>query len=1037
MSKSYRVKVEVSTVSHTNDEAPEKLTHSEQEYRTLEDGIRNKRPARSRKEHQSKHCDAESDDAREFDFTSGDDEEFDPSKDSGSDDGRKKRVLLGRKRGGRPRKESKESPSDGEPKKRGRPRDKSKHNVSCEICGKVFKYLYQLKPHEKLHFGIKDYECEHCHMRFVQKGAMMVHLRKHTGEKPFKCSYCPEAFKEKISLDYHTYKHTQQGAKCPLCSSVFPTSYSVKQHMKQVHTQEKPHVCQICGKGYKNRRDMVRHIEGHDRRICSVCDKVFDTMYALKTHMHVHDDGPRCSLCNRVFKSDEELQAHSKLRGRAFQCELCCYSFNKAEFLSNHHRRNHWKVLGLEQLVWNFPPRSKKPKPPKKAKAPLPIVQVEDIAKDESILVSPPVQECNTQMQLDQEVPSEPLLETDPTPMTNNESMKETIACEDQSDLDEIPFVDDVSDSDTADNTLSAVIENTELEHTNADLEVKVEPEEVFVKVEDDEEHDTSDQPQALLSEFNEVDVKSEDLSHSEDDDDLPLAILRQKLCPKRELKLDVEEAKQVKMKEKKLKSVAMSQQTRKRANPNLRCSVCLKFFKSRSSLKHHQKIHIGVKNFKCKICKKTFMTKGGLGAHQTTHTGEKRFECTFCSARFRTQYSLDYHAFTHTQQAIKCDLCPKLLPSLHVVKLHVKSAHIKKEPFRCHICRKSFKKKESLRHHLKRHDSLPCKVCGEICKGREALVQHRKTVHRVVKKAAPLICELCGKSYATVSSLCTHRATHKEYQRFKCDQCSKAFFFKGLLEAHIRVEHQGERQICAICGKLFKYGTDLRRHQRQHSEEKPFKCEQCPAAFRHMSNLRSHKATHSKTVYPCDVCRKEYRSADGLRKHKRTHTEGSRFQCEICNRKFSQKAPLMKHMTIHTLDRQLKCVVCEQIYYKKVELMIHQAKEHPNHPLIGKTIKVHTCNICGMEFTKKNFLAQHVDIHGTEYKFKCEMCNDQKFKQKAGLRHHWKHFHRIEPPKRNLANKAKAVDTEMKVPLLEEAGNRFETEVHPANTSS
>lgn len=40
------------------------------------------------------------------------------------------------------------------------------------------------------------------------------------------------------------------------------------------------------------------------------------------------------------------------------------------------------------------------------------------------------------------------------------------------------------------------------------------------------------------------------------------LQILRQKLCPKRELKLNVEEAKQVKVKE--LKSVAMSQQTRK-----------------------------------------------------------------------------------------------------------------------------------------------------------------------------------------------------------------------------------------------------------------------------------------------------------------------------------------------------------------------------------------------------------------------------------------------------------------------------------------
>ncbi|XP_021703923.1 zinc finger protein 135 isoform X2 [Aedes aegypti] len=918
------------------------------------------------------------------------------------------------------------------PKKRGRPRDESKHNVPCDICGKVFKYFYQLKTHQKLHFGIKDFECEHCQLRFVQKGALVVHLRKHTGEKPFQCPYCPEAFKDKISLDSHTFKHTLQGSKCPECPSVFATPYAVKQHARQVHSQERPHVCQICGKGYKNRRDMARHIEGHDRRICSVCGKVFDTVYALKTHMHVYDKGPRCSLCNRLFKSEEELQAHAKLRGRAYQCELCCYSFNKAEFLSNHHRRNHWKVMGLEQLVWNFPPRPKKPKPMKKVRAPLPIV----VPVDSGLPLVAPIQE-NTQLDM-QEINAiqEVLVEKSESSIINEtkEEILETL-----SDVDDGPF-HDVLESDHGD----------AIDHTESDPDVKIEieskplPEEVFVKEELDEElaathHHHSDQ---IEFELNELDVKVEDSSHDEDDD-VPLAVLRLKLSREKNEAVSQNSEKTIT----RLDSTSeddkpLRNNTDKGPNTNLRCGVCGKLYKSRTGFKSHQQIHAGIKNFHCKVCDSSFMTKGGLVAHLRTHTGEKAYKCSHCPARFRSRYMLTYHTFEHTKQGVQCYYCPKVLPTKPVFNRHLKTAHIKREPFRCHLCVRSFRNNVSLKAHIKKHGDQTCNACGEICKGREALKKHRKTVHRVVKKSATLICELCGQKYATITSLSIHRAKHKEHQRFKCDQCPKAFFFNGMLEDHKRVEHHGERLMCSVCGKLFKHLTDLRRHQLQHSKDKPFKCDQCPAAYRHPSGLYCHKAMHKKVVYPCDICGKEYRSSNGLLVHKRNHAEGSRFQCEICNRKFSQKAPMLKHMTIHTVDRQVKCVVCEQIFYRKVDLVIHQAKQHPNHPLIGKTIKIHTCNICGADFTKRHLLQQHADIHGSEYKFKCDMCENQKFKQMAGLRYHWKHFHRKQPAKRKMAKKTidKAdvtSDNDLITPLYEQVDDHFESEIRSAECGS
>ncbi|EAT41793.1 AAEL006614-PA [Aedes aegypti] len=602
-----------------------------------------------------------------------------------------KNASSGRKRGRPPKKPDKPPPQ--EQKKKGRPKNEANCNLSCDICGKESNTLRDLELHQKIHFGIKDFECEYCHVRFAQKGTLKVHLRTHTGEKPFKCSYCPEAFAQKVSLDNHVFKHTGKGVKCPLCPSIHATPSSVKQHMKQVHSEERPNVCQICGRSYKKKRDLMKHIEGHDN-----------------------------------------------------------------------------------------------------------------------------------------------------------------------------------------------------------------------------------------------------------------------------------------------------------------------------------------LTNLECKFCHKQFTGKRVLRDHLRTHTGDKPYKCQHCSKSFRFNCLLNKHLLKHTKQGIKCDLCPRVFATKTILKQHKENVHAMEKNYKCQLCDKRFKFSRSLRIHLHRHEDKTCKRCGEVCNGLAALMEHRKTAHPPVKeKPGPLICELCGKTSASASSLAAHRAQHKEYLRFKCDECPKAFVFKGMLETHKRVEHHGERHICPNCGKQFKHLAYLKRHSYQHKEDKGFKCEKCPSAFRHPGALRYHvRAKHGETMFPCSLCSKEYRTAEALKVHQKIHSDERRFHCEFCPREFIQRATLLKHMTIHSADRQQKCVVCEQIFYKKVELAIHQAKEHPNHPLIGRTVKLHTCGICGMNFTKENLLRQHTDIHGSEYKFKCDMCEDKKFKQMAGLRYHWHHFHGIEPPKRNLGKK-----TEKKAEKVDQSESR------------
>lgn len=177
-------------------------------------------------------------------------------------------------------------------------------------------------------------------------------------------------------------------------------------------------------------------------------------------------------------------------------------------------------MMGLEQLLWNFPPRSKKPKPMKKVnKALLPIV----VPTDSSLPFIAPIQE-NTQSEMrEMNAIQEVLVEKSESSILNEtkEEILETL-----SDIDDGPF-HDVLESDHGD----------AIDHTESDPDVKIEieskplPEEVFVKEELDEElaathHHHSDQ---IEFELNELDVKVEDSSHDEDDD-VPLAVLRLKL---------------------------------------------------------------------------------------------------------------------------------------------------------------------------------------------------------------------------------------------------------------------------------------------------------------------------------------------------------------------------------------------------------------------------------------------------------------------------------------------------------------------------
>uniref|UniRef100_G3UNP3 BTB/POZ domain zinc finger transcription factor n=1 Tax=Loxodonta africana TaxID=9785 RepID=G3UNP3_LOXAF len=170
-----------------------------------------------------------------------------------------------------------------------RKRSRTRKQVACEICGKIFRDVYHLNRHKLSHSGEKPYSCPVCGLRFKRKDRMSYHVRSHDGSvgKPYICQSCGKGFSRPDHLNGH---------------------------IKQVHTSERPHKCQTCNASFATRDRLRSHLACHEDKVpCQVCGKYLRAAY-MADHLKKHSEGPSnfCSICNRGFSSASYLKAHVK-----------------------------------------------------------------------------------------------------------------------------------------------------------------------------------------------------------------------------------------------------------------------------------------------------------------------------------------------------------------------------------------------------------------------------------------------------------------------------------------------------------------------------------------------------------------------------------------------------------------------------------------------------------------------------------------------------------------------------------------------------
>ena len=141
--------------------------------------------------------------------------------------------------------------------------------------------------------------------------------------------------------------------------------------------------------------------------------------------------------------------------------------------------------------------------------------------------------------------------------------------------------------------------------------------------------------------------------------------------------------------------------------------------------------------------------------------------------------------------------------------------------PFKCALCGKQYKVKESLEYHLEAHTGTryTCDKCTD------------------------------SKVYTNKKAFKAHESWHESgCPSYKCDECSKTFQMLRLLKSH-KKSHGPPTLKCRVhvnCMGIFTFESERKYHESK-KDIKTFKCSVCFKLFGSLRTLTFHKKSHDK----------------------------------------------------------------------------------------------------------------------------------------------------------------------------------------------
>ncbi|CAL4059549.1 unnamed protein product [Meganyctiphanes norvegica] len=358
-----------------------------------------------------------------------------------------------------------------------------------------------------------------------------------------------------------------------------------------------------------------------------------------------------------------------------------------------------------------------------------------------------------------------------------------------------------------------------------------------------------------------------------------------------------------------------------------------------------------------------------------------------------------------------KCNLCPKTFINLDDCIAHRLSDHegVVKKPYKCSICKKNWKTKNSLTIHMRIHkDKKPKQPKLQLNRGAE--------------------CGYTKPQQTSLQSSEAHQYKDKEFsdidvKPYKCSICNKKWKTKKSCEMHMRIHtdkkpKQPKLQLNrgAECGYTKPQQTSLQSSEAHQYKNKQFSdIDSSNHVTKEIQN--SQGLLHSLQENPQELPENEFGVSyeddaeslygnepkekdddymgDGAESAISSNSEGSnydsegsdyiyntkrfhkKYQCKLCDNSFTINSALKNHMKTHN---SFKCSICEMGFLNNFKLKIHMRVHTGEKP--------YQCSHCDKVFSQKATLGTHMKSHTGNNQFRCKIC-DKVFKHDYTLKVH------------------------------------------------
>ncbi|XP_060084066.1 zinc finger protein 300-like [Ylistrum balloti] len=242
--------------------------------------------------------------------------------------------------------------------------------TNCNICGKLYPSLFDMKRHRILIHNPPKYCCDICGKRYKVNTSLKLHVKSHEPNyvKPvYPCSSCDKSFANPSLLRTHTRRKHEPESEferevrevkhfCYICHKTFSSKAALQEHTKIIHMRIYDHQCDQCGKVFGYEKSLATHKLIHSSAknfVCKICGKAFKQKSCMTIHQAIHMEKKfLCGHCGRGFTQRQSLRRHEIIhRGeKPYSCKLCGQAFNSISTIRRHVILVH--KLQKDSSVW-------------------------------------------------------------------------------------------------------------------------------------------------------------------------------------------------------------------------------------------------------------------------------------------------------------------------------------------------------------------------------------------------------------------------------------------------------------------------------------------------------------------------------------------------------------------------------------------------------------------------------------------------------------------------------------------------------------